>query len=107
MARLGELAATTNASPEIIELVRHWYEDRVQDRIRGLQRHDGRSDPQTQMPSQEGELLLDAIAAERRHLVQLRDQGVISDQVVRRVGHELDLEEMRIRNDMLPPEENA
>jgi hypothetical protein len=58
------------------------------------------------MPSQEGELLLDAIAAERRHLVQLRDQNVISDQVVRRVGHELDLEEMRIRSDMLPPEED-
>ena len=58
------------------------------------------------MPSQEGELLLDAIAAERRHLVQLRDQNVISDQVVRRVGHELDLEEMRIRSDMLSPDED-
>src|SRR5439155_143420 len=83
-----------------------WYEDRVQDRLRGLQRHDGRSDAQTQpMPSQEGELLLDAIAAERRHLVQLRDQNVISDQVLRRVGHELDLEEMRIRSDMLLPDD--
>ena len=107
MARLGDLAARNKTSPEIIELVRHWYEDRVQDRLRGLQRHDGRSDAQTQpMPSQEGELLLDAIGAERRHLVQLRDQNVISDEVVRRVGHELDLEEMRIRSDMLPPEED-
>lgn len=108
MARLGELAGRNKSSAEVIDLVRHWYEDRVQDRIRGFQRHDEQTDPKTQpMPRQEGELLLDAIAAERRHLIQLRDHGEITDQVVRRVGHELDLEEMRIRSDMVPPEEDA
>jgi Na+/H+ antiporter len=100
--RLKALAARTTASPEAIELARHWY----QDRIERLQRHNPRTDLPTQPISrQEGELLLDAIAAERQHLIHLADQGVISDQVVRHVVRDLDLEEMKIRNDMLHVEE--
>jgi NhaP-type Na+/H+ or K+/H+ antiporter len=102
LARLDDLSARTKASPEAIELARHWYEDRIQ----RLQRDNPRTDLPTQPISrQEAEILLDAIAAERQHLIHLADQGGISDQVVRHVVRDLDLEEMKIRNDMLHTEE--
>ena len=41
-------------------------------------------------------VLREALAAERRMLVKLRDDGVVGDEVMRRVQEELDLEESRL-----------
>ena len=41
-------------------------------------------------------VLREAIGAERRMLVKLRDDGVIGDEVMRRVQEELDLEESKL-----------
>ena len=38
----------------------------------------------------------EALAAERRMLLRLRDDGVIGDEILRRVQHALDLEESRL-----------
>jgi hypothetical protein len=38
----------------------------------------------------------DVIAAERQELVNLRDEGVIGDDVMRDVQHDLDLEQMLV-----------
>jgi monovalent cation/hydrogen antiporter len=102
MAKLDDLGTKNRTSAQAVELARHWY----QDRIHQLQRHDQRDGPPTQaLSSQEGKLLLDAIASEREHLIHLSDQGMISDQVLRHIGSDLDLEEMKIRNDILHADE--
>lgn len=104
MARLSDLAVRNEASPKAVELARHWYRDR----LHRLQREDqGREQQAQPISNQEGDVLLDAIAAERRHLMELAAKGVISDQVLRHVGGDLDLEEIKIRNDILHAQEEG
>lgn len=53
-------------------------------------------DPETSARhTRRGKILLDAIAVERTSLLNLRDRGLVSDDIVRRLEHELDLNETR------------
>ena len=47
----------------------------------------------------EGQLRREALAAERAMLLKLRDDGTISDDILRRVQHSLDLEESRLEEE--------
>jgi CPA1 family monovalent cation:H+ antiporter len=41
--------------------------------------------------------MLEAIEAERQKLLELRDQDIINDNVLRKIERDLDLEELRVR----------
>jgi CPA1 family monovalent cation:H+ antiporter len=70
----------------------------LQDRSRKFVEHEGRSQSRAQrtQSARYRRLLAEILDAERNAVLDLRDQGVISDDVMRRVQRELDLEEVRL-----------
>jgi Na+/H+ antiporter len=95
LARLKEIAEREPTKAEAANRLRVEYEDRV----RQLEAYDGEaSDSRLGLFSSEYESLSNqALAVERRIIVTLRDQGVISDEVLRRVQRDIDLAEARLR----------
>jgi CPA1 family monovalent cation:H+ antiporter len=82
-------AAEEGLSPERVQAVRGEYVARLrQERLVGLTA--GGLDEATRL------LRLKAVAAERRRLVKLHRDRQIGDEVLRRVQHELDIEEVRL-----------
>jgi CPA1 family monovalent cation:H+ antiporter len=65
-----------------------WLRGEVRDRLRLHEHHGGG-------PSGRRRLRVGMITAERRMLVRLRNEGAISDEVLRELEHELDLEAIR------------
>jgi monovalent cation/hydrogen antiporter len=70
------------ATSELASLVRHTYESR----LAGLAAEES--------PRAAGEVLLRAVAAERRRLVELRDDGTIGDDAFHRIEEDLDWAEL-------------
>jgi CPA1 family monovalent cation:H+ antiporter len=95
LVRLKEIAEREPAKAEAANHLRVEYEDRV----RQLEAYDGEaSDSRPGLFSSEYESLSSqALAVERRIIVTLRDQGVINDEVLRRVQRDIDLAEARLR----------
>lgn len=97
LARLGELATVDSAKTDAGKRLRVEYEDR----IRQLQaakpdhvRHHLR------LFSNEYEALSrDTLNVERRTILQLRNEQVINDEVLRRIQKDIDLAEARLRHD--------
>jgi CPA1 family monovalent cation:H+ antiporter len=94
IARLEELAAEDGHEPDHLDRLRWLYENRS----RRLAR-------KSDLPEMElcesitggyERLRRDLIGIERREIRELRDTGVISDQVMLRIDRELDLEETRV-----------
>ena len=83
-----------------------WTRDDTVDRMRGLYRYrqrrfDARADEDHEAGYEERstayqQMVQTVIDAQRESLVRLRNEGAISDEVRRRVEHELDLEESRL-----------
>jgi CPA1 family monovalent cation:H+ antiporter len=83
-----------------------WTRDDTVDRMRGLYRYrrrrfDARADEDHEAGYEERstayqQMVRTVIDAQRESLVRLRNEGAISDEVRRRVEHELDLEESRL-----------
>ena len=99
--RLDELAREAGAPPEAVAYLRALYQRRVQ-------RFAARSDPAARPGHDKdagatlrlrGELL----RAERQALWELRARDAISDDVLRRVEHDLDLEEMQLEGWLSQP----
>lgn len=92
VARLTAVELEGKVSPALIEPLRHEYTDR-------LKRLGSRRFPASAVDYSEDEkqmaLRREALAAERRMLTFLRDSGVIGDEVLRHLVHELDVEETR------------
>jgi monovalent cation/hydrogen antiporter len=93
LARLDDLARAPGASREDIERMRTLYTQRVQ-RASSI-------DPGADAESARAQAALrrlrhETLSAERRALIALRDQGVISDDVLHRLEQELDIEAIRI-----------
>jgi monovalent cation/hydrogen antiporter len=65
-----------------------WMRAELRDRLRQHQHHHGGSE-------QRRRLRVGVLSAERRMLVRLRNEGAISDEVLRELEHELDLDAMR------------
>ena len=82
-------------STEIAEHLRHLYEKQ----IRKLDRHrDEESDDAFgHLSKKETELQLKVLDTERNKILELYDQGVIADDVLRLIVLDLDLQEMRLR----------
>jgi CPA1 family monovalent cation:H+ antiporter len=91
---LDLLVTQSNAPSDIVERVRHEYD-------RHLAYYSGRlADPSSDgldaFCDTHEKVRREALQAERRMLVKLRDDGVIGDDILRRVEHELDLEESQL-----------
>ncbi len=94
LARLDALVETGHATPEIIDRLRTPYEERIEAYARHLL--DERAGRPLPRPDVLEDLRREALAAERNHVVQMRDEGLISDDTMRRILVELDLEEARL-----------
>ena len=97
-ARVARLEATRRGAEVLDDLSREtwvdardveWLRTELRDRIRLLENHAGEPEGRRRL---RGEM----IRAERRMLVRLRNEGAISDDVLRELEQELDLEAVRV-----------
>jgi Na+/H+ antiporter len=97
LARLEELVAAPWMHPDALSHTR----DRYRHRTRHLQGHaNGVVDGPLEAKSvAHVRLARELLAAERRELLRLRDEGAIGDAVMRRVQRELDYEELLLRHE--------
>ena len=95
MARIEEITAQNSSLAEA-EMVQ-WLQAQYRDRIR---RADACCVAMDQGDYEQltafRHLQHEAVTVERRTLIRLRNQGIINDEVLRRIEHELDLEEARL-----------
>jgi len=94
-ARLIKIAQSQQHAPHVLARVQDEYDYR----IRQFSAHlDGDGDGTAlQTGAQDLSLRLDLLQAERDQLLTLNNQGEISDEVLRRVEHDIDLQEMRLK----------
>ena len=93
LARLDELASAPWARRDQVDRMRALYTQRLQ-RSSALNPGDDRAAAETQAAYRR--LRHETLNAERRAVIALRDQGVISDDVLHQLEQELDVEAMRI-----------
>jgi NhaP-type Na+/H+ or K+/H+ antiporter len=93
LARLDELAQGPEASREDIGQMQTLYTQRVQ---RASSIDPGAGAEAARAQAARRRLRHETLSAERRALIALRDQGVISDDVLHRLEQELDIEAIRI-----------
>src|SRR4029077_13178946 len=92
LRRLEELATADWMHPESLHHTRDRYHHRTQ-RFRGHTQ--GAADGEEEaILAADRRLARELLAVERRELMRLRDEGAISDGVMRRVQRELDFEEL-------------
>ena len=94
MARLEEIAAQDNVlAAEMVE----WLRTQYRERIRRLSACCGTMDTGSyEQLAAFRYLQREVVASERRTAIRLRNQGVINDEVLQRIEHDLDLEEARL-----------
>jgi len=92
--RLSDIDATSIINPQLLERVRMPYEQRLQRLTEQT-----RDDPECRLTEGESaafrRLRGEALAAERKAVVELRNQGRISEEILHRVQEELDLEALQ------------
>jgi Na+/H+ antiporter len=93
-ARLEQLATEGQLPEEMLDDFRGHYAERIRRHSSAL---DGAKDGERERAEQQSDVYQrvqrELVAAERQELIRLRNQGVINDEVLRRVQRELDLEE--------------
>jgi CPA1 family monovalent cation:H+ antiporter len=93
LARLNEIADTDPVDPELLRRIRVEYEDR----IRQLGVCEPEAETRGGLFSFDYERLLhETLRVERRTLIQLRNEGIINDEVLRRIQRDIDLAEARL-----------
>jgi CPA1 family monovalent cation:H+ antiporter len=96
--RLDELESSSDVLPETaVERLREVYQARFARCVAALQGEGGTSPIEDPLSSYR-RLRQELIAAERRTLVRLRDEGRIKADVFRKIQRDLDLDEARIRS---------
>jgi Na+/H+ antiporter len=95
LARLNEVAERDTAKADALERLRIEYEDR----IRQLESYEPESaDGPSHLFSSEYEALsYEALKTESQTILQLRNESVINDEVLRSIQHDIDLAEARLR----------
>ncbi len=96
LTRLDELSTEDWVEKEIADDLRLHFSD--QDRRFTAQYHgteDGANQEQKALSHQR--LKIELIGAERHTIIELRNQGIINDEVMRKIQHDLDLEELRLQ----------
>lgn len=96
MARLEELIAEDDALKDsaMVQWLRTDYEERIRQYCDVCLAMDTGKDEQLATLKV---LQREAVAAERKIVIKLRNQGVINDEVLHRLEHELDLEAVRLK----------
>lgn len=96
--KLARREATRRGAEALEDLAREpWADPRDVEALRREVRERARiSDNHLGSPAGRRRLRLGMIAAERRMLIRLRDEGAISDEVLRNLEQELDLESVRV-----------
>ena len=96
LGRLEQLCATDRRiSPRSQEQMREYYEDRIRRYTAGLEAG-GTTEEYAESSAAWRDWRRELISAEREAIVSLRDGGEISPGVMRRIEHDLDLQESRI-----------
>jgi CPA1 family monovalent cation:H+ antiporter len=93
LRRLEELAAERNLPMQIVEPVRAYHRERLQQ----LEYRIGADELNKQLARLSAELELLLIGAERQHLYELLSGGQLKDDARRRIERELDLREAQLR----------
>ena len=102
MERIEHLAAAGSLPHELLEPLRANHHDRLR-----LIERDGDGGPEGHAAAQLRQRLeLELIAAEREHIYRLLHEGRLGDAARRRIERELDLEEARVRQRSLDPQED-
>jgi len=94
MARLQEIAQSEAIDPDTLQRLRIEYEDR----IRQLEGAEPEIDGSRRglFSSDYERLSLETLRVERRTILQLRDERVINDEILRRIQRDIDLAEARL-----------
>lgn len=96
LGRLEAMELIGEAPKPLIDEVREGYELRVQ---RFNQRLNEAQELEVADPcSSTIDVELEALEAERQVLIKLRDDGLIADEILRHIQHELDIAEVRLRS---------
>ena len=103
-AALDRLQALEGSQPkETLEKLRAQYTERLQQlQLQADQPEDSEEKPRPQ-PAAFSRLQHELLGVERETLLRLRNQHAINDEVLRRVQHDLDLAENRLRHKSSPP----
>jgi monovalent cation/hydrogen antiporter len=97
LAKLAEIAKSYKVDESVLERLRAEYEDRIQ-QLSG--REDGSDHKKLSLFSAEyEELSKEILGEERRTILQLRNERVINDHVLRRIQRDLDLAEARMEHE--------
>jgi CPA1 family monovalent cation:H+ antiporter len=97
MSRLAELEQQEKYSVQLLQRLRVEYEDRIRE-LEACDEPD-RAIRQGHFSSAYETLQHEALVVERQTILQLRNERVISDTVLRRIQYDLDLAEARLAND--------
>jgi len=98
-AALSQLAALRDRWPGHIPLIEN-LEERYRHRVEHLPLQADANSDSEQERLEHRAILNAVISAEREAVIGLRDRGVISDEILRRLERELDLEELRMEADI-------
>jgi CPA1 family monovalent cation:H+ antiporter len=96
LARIDELAVDQQVGGRLVELIRTEYEDRIQQ----LERTEKTTENSTHglFSAEYERLSREALKVERATILDLRNQRVINDEVLRRIQRDIDLAEARLRD---------
>ena len=94
LARLNEIGETKAANAEILQRMRVEYEDRIRQLEVGEPETGGT--PRGLFSSDYERLASEALLVERKIILQLRNEGIINDEVLRRIQRDIDLAEARL-----------
>jgi CPA1 family monovalent cation:H+ antiporter len=95
LAYLEELKGNAEISPEILDRLRAGYHDRLR-QLEACADSSAKGGSRPPAPLFQ-RLEQEALSVERRTIIQLRDEYVINDEVLRRIQRDLDLAEARLR----------
>src|SRR6267142_3544650 len=96
LTRLNEIANSQKLNPDTVNRLRHEYEDRI-DQLE-VSEPAGNHTYRGLFSSDYDWLAHETLATERRMIIQLRNEQVINDEVLRRIQRDIDLAEARLRN---------
>jgi len=100
LARIADVAGTSEIDKTILQRLTAEYEDRIQQ----LQNHNEDDAAGADLFSEEfARLSQEALDVERRTILDLRNRRVINDEALRRIQRDIDLAETRLRRDGAAP----
>ncbi|HEX2914576.1 MAG TPA: Na+/H+ antiporter [Chloroflexia bacterium] len=101
LARLDQLAVEDWVAQEVVDDIGHHYQTRIQRYSSRYHRSEDNEDEEKALSIER--LQHELLSAEAGALIKLRDSGMISDEVLRRVSRELDLERVRLASASTQP----